>query len=130
MRYGPGSIAGATILAALAASSTVAQQDNHAPPPTASSEANLQLLQQRTTTAVSTPADGTAAVSTTFGAADNGALRRPNKAVEASPLTADECTTLGGEVVSDFAGVCASGAFCRTTDNTGAKHRVCLSKKQ
>jgi len=119
MRIGFGLAAGAVALTWLLATSSAAQRDTAAAPATAVPEINLQLPAEQMAP-VSTPAD---AIAPTGG-------RRPTRLVEAAPLTADECTTLGGEVVSDFTGLCVSGAFCRTTDNTGKKHRVCLSKKQ
>lgn len=82
------------------------------------------------TTAVSRPVDATATVSIPSGTTDPNGFRRPTKVVDASPLTAAECAHHDGEVVVDYAGVCASGFFCRTEDNNGKKHRVCLSKVQ
>lgn len=48
------------------------------------------------------------------------------RATVAAPLTADECTTLGGSTVSETA--CNSGRACETTTENGDWKRVCLSK--
>jgi hypothetical protein len=46
-----------------------------------------------------------------------------------SPLNVKECHNLGGKI--DFAeGVCPSGYLCKTVDNAGVEHRVCLSKSE
>ena len=44
----------------------------------------------------------------------------------AAPLTASECTKLGGQVGGLFA--CKSGKVCTRTDENGKEHRVCVSK--
>ncbi|HZP19728.1 MAG TPA: hypothetical protein VFB16_05910 [Bauldia sp.] len=43
-----------------------------------------------------------------------------------APLTAQECKTLGGSVIS--ASVCNSGSSCQRVDQNGTVHEVCLSK--
>ncbi len=48
-------------------------------------------------------------------------------ATKAAPLSGEECTGLGGNVVDHDA--CNSGKACHTTDNYGKHHWVCLSKK-
>jgi hypothetical protein len=117
MRIGLGLIAGSLIVAGAVAPSFSAPRESAKAADSVAADTALQVL-----------APPAAAVSTPVGGAGDGTgLKRPTKVVA---LTADECTTLGGEVVTDFAGICVSGAFCRTTDNTGKKHRVCLSKKQ
>lgn len=57
-----------------------------------------------------------------------GSAANPVRATTAAPLTADECTTLGGNTVSES--VCNSGKACETTTQNGEWKRVCLSKAQ
>lgn len=43
-----------------------------------------------------------------------------------APLTAQECKSLGGSVIT--ASVCNSGSSCQRTDQNGTVHEVCLSQ--
>lgn len=43
-----------------------------------------------------------------------------------APLTAAECRTLGGSVIS--ASACNSGSSCQRTDQNGTVHEVCLAR--
>ena len=56
-----------------------------------------------------------------------GTVRIPAGATMVA-LTAAECTTLGGETVSEA--VCNSGKACQTTTQDGDWKRVCLSKAE
>ena len=46
----------------------------------------------------------------------------------AIPLTANECTQLGGGIYSDPAGLCKSSTLCLTHDQAGHTHRVCINE--
>jgi len=50
----------------------------------------------------------------------------------ALPLTANECTDLGGTVTNNewSSGLCASKKLCVRTDNKGVDHAVCLEVGQ
>jgi hypothetical protein len=53
---------------------------------------------------------------------------KKNKIDTVLPLTAGECTQLGGTVQSDGGtGICNSGKFCGTRDQNGVAHRVCIT---
>jgi hypothetical protein len=53
----------------------------------------------------------------------------PNKTTsKMTPLSVDECTGLGGEVKP--IAICNSGQACRTTDQSGKVHYVCISASQ
>ena len=43
-------------------------------------------------------------------------------------LSESECTQLGGKVTSESSGICNSGRFCSTTDESNKRHIVCISK--
>jgi hypothetical protein len=127
MRYGLAVVAGSLALAWTAASALSAQSEGAKAPPTAAADTNLRAISQHTTTAVSTPADGTAIAPA--GAAGANGAKRPTTFVDASALNVKECHNLGGKV--DFAsGICPSGFLCKTVDNSGVEHRVCLSKSE
>lgn len=127
MRYGSAVIAGFFTLAWTAASALSAQSEGAKAPPTATADANLRAISQQTTTAVSTPANG-AAIAPAGAVGGNGA-KRPTALVDASALNVKECHNLGGKV--DFASeICPSGFLCKTVDNSGVEHRVCLSKSE
>lgn len=48
----------------------------------------------------------------------------------AAPLTAQECTDLGGVVISTTSNFCASRKNCVTTSRTGAVKTECLEKEK
>ena len=62
------------------------------------------------------------------GGVDTGG--RSNRLTTAAPLTAAECTTLGGRVWTEVNHICRSGKFCETVDQHGEKHAVCISAAQ
>lgn len=69
------------------------------------------------------PGKTTPKVKTPSGVRRHSVLSTGNMA-----LTADECTTLGGQSVGESA--CISGKACETTTESGEWKRVCLSKKE
>lgn len=121
MRIGLGLTAGLLALAWASGSSLSAQTESAKAPEGATADTALQVLAPPAT-AVSRPASG---------ATDPNGFRRPTKVADASPLTAEECTSAGGEVTTnDFsAALCASGKLCVRQDNKGKNHAVCLSVK-
>ena len=127
MRYGLAVVAGCLVLAWTASSALSAQSEGAKAPPSVAADTNLRAISQQTTTAVSTPADG-AAIAPAGAAGANGA-KRPTALVETSALNVKECHNLGGKV--DFASeICPSGFLCKTVDNSGVEHKVCLSKAE
>jgi hypothetical protein len=68
--------------------------------------------------------------------AETGKVVRPgglhqSLPVGALPLTADECTGLGGSVVTNNFGdaLCKSKKLCVRKDNNGQNHAVCLESQ-
>ena len=56
-------------------------------------------------------------------------VKTPGK-MTATPLTASECSALGGKVwTAQAAGICNSGKYCETTDQNGAKHAACITAR-
>ena len=53
--------------------------------------------------------------------------RRAGPISTAVPMSASDCSDLGGRIVADWVGVCASKKVCTRTDNYGHDHSVCLS---
>lgn len=127
MRIGFGLVAASLALALVVTPSSSAPPGESAKAPEGATAESPPASPE---TAIMPPANPPVAVSTPGGATGGTGFRRPTNVVDATPLTLAECLHHDGEVVADYAGVCASGLFCRTTDNTGKKHRVCLSKAQ
>lgn len=127
MRYGFAVVAGFVVLAWTAASALSAQSDTAKAPAPTTADTSLRALSQQPTAAVSTPVNGTAIAPA--GAAGANGVKRPTSLVDASALNVKECHNLGGKI--DFAaGICPSGYLCKTVDNSGVEHRVCLSKAE
>jgi hypothetical protein len=57
-------------------------------------------------------------------------IQRPGRATPAPTrimkLTSEECKTLGGSLLKDSS--CTSGQKCKTVDQYGLQHYVCLTK--
>jgi hypothetical protein len=52
---------------------------------------------------------------------------KPSQKRVSLPLSISECAQLGGTVNIDVVtGVCNSGMFCRTFDENGKRHEVCI----
>jgi hypothetical protein len=54
---------------------------------------------------------------------------RPQVDTTKAPLSEEECSKLGGKVENELMGLCLSGKYCATVDESGKNHAVCISKR-
>jgi hypothetical protein len=90
----------------------------------ASASASAQTLQKKS---VGTFSSGWTIVTPGYVfRADPKSSPRAPRPTAVLPLTAGECTRLGGKV--SIFGICKSGKVCTREDENGKKHQVCVSK--